>query len=137
MFLREKSERRDCGIWTTNENKIRYASDAREELSTDSVSFLEDMVCKNPFLDPDKRIKITQKKFIEQMKRFKLVNPEIRNAGNIPKATVSGKVNDDGKINTSFNDDLYFVFTMGMSLLKSLYRREVKIIDYDRLFSRK
>jgi hypothetical protein len=102
----------DYGWWTDHPTKMRYAYSFRHHMLTESVFYSKNLVVTNPWLDPAKRHSTTLAKFEEQMKRYKLVQNELKNPLAIAKTSVSGKVDKEGKVSGTFNDDLMFAVTM-------------------------
>lgn len=74
------------------------------------------------------------RKFFDQMKRFRIVSETSENPGSMKKATVSGKVNKEGKISKNAHDDLAFVLSMATGVLDKIYMRIVDWFDYVRVW---
>jgi hypothetical protein len=112
--IRQKEDK-DPGWWTDRSLKVKYAYSARYHMVTGSVFYMKDMVCTNPFLeDPSARLPTVTKKFSEQASRYKFTYTKPTTPFAEKKVTVSGKVNEQGKIGDGFNDDLFFTFTMAI-----------------------
>lgn len=127
-------EEKDYGWWTDNAAKINYAYKTREIMATGGVRYMKNWVCTNPWLPPEDRRKITKTKFEEQMRRFRPVTTSVKDPHNIPRMTVSGKVDKDGKISGSFQDDLMMAFCMSIYLWHLIIMRQVLYLNYATIF---
>lgn len=127
-------ENKDYGWWTDNAAKINYAYKTREFMAMGAVRFMKDWVCTNPWIQPEERKKITKMKFEEQMKRFRPVTTNVKDPHSIPRMTISGKVDKDGKISGSFQDDLMMAFCMGIYIWHLIIMRQVMYLNYSLLF---
>lgn len=127
-------EEKDYGWWTDNNAKINYAYKTREFMAMGAVRYMKDWVCVNPWIKPEDRRKITKQKFEEQMKRFRPVTTSVKDPHMIPRMTVSGKVDKDGKISGAFQDDLMMAFCMGIYIWHMIIMRQVMYLNYSVLF---
>ena len=102
----------------------------------ESVQIMKDLVCSNPYIDgAENRYKIITSKFKEQLGRWRLVQRPSKNPGSVPKFSGSGKVDKDGKISSSFQDDVAMAFFMNIFLWEQLIERNIPTFDYARVFS--
>jgi hypothetical protein len=129
MSYREKEDR-NPGVFTTNNLKLDYATEIRDQLKMNSVFFMENFVCENPYMDKDKRRRETQKKLFDQLKRVRYVVKKNKTPFANENVAVSGKVNEKGNISDGYNDDLFFVFGMGLYWIKMFWREEMPGINY-------
>ncbi len=118
------------GIFTKNAIKMECAFAARDQIAQDSVAFLEDFVCENPFQKEETRRALAKDKFIKQMKGYRFVNVDSKTPFQNTRMTVSGKVNDQGKVTPGRNDDLFVTFTLINYWMSKFYRCELPGIDY-------
>ncbi len=131
----KQKEDKDYGWWTDRETKLRFAYNAQRQMVTGSVFMLADYVCTNPFVPALTRRSECTKKFINQMIRYKLTATTPTTAFATQKVTVSGKVNEQGKLSEGFNDDLFFTFTFVCDMVYKVLERVVPSIDYSLLFN--
>jgi len=95
----------------------------------------QNFICANPFSEnPETRAQEALVKFFDQLKRFRIVSEVSENPGSMKKATVSGKVNKEGKVSKSAHDDLAFVVSMATGVMDKLYLRAVDWFDYVRVW---
>jgi hypothetical protein len=134
----------DYGWWTTNEEKMRYAYQTRDALAGEAVLFVRDMVCFNPMaklslaassgaggeeMVRDEMYRLAVDKLFDQMARYH--EREIRglSAASVPRSVVSGKMDADGKLMRSMNDDLMFCLTFNIGIWKKIQQHLVPM-DY-------
>jgi hypothetical protein len=130
MCYKDKDVERP-GVWTSNELKIDYLVIARDSVITESVSFMENFVCENPFMDANVRRKKTKDKFFDQLKRVRYVTKKNKTPFAKNAVTVSGKVNELGNISDGFNDDLFITFGMCLYWMTIFYRGNMAGINYN------
>jgi hypothetical protein len=118
------------GWWTGNAEKLEYAYSARDQMVYGAVLMLKDMVCTNKAQKPNTRAKETKKKLIDQMTRYRLVVSTPGSPFNKETVTVTGKVDEKGKISQGFNDDLMFAFTMANKKLEDVLAKKIEGLDY-------
>jgi hypothetical protein len=133
MLIKQKEDK-DYGWWTAHDGKKEYAYTARYNIVTQNIALLQDYVCQNSWISPEKRRDECTKKFYTQMGRYRLVSSKPNTAFGTGKVTVSGKTNEQGKISDGFNDDLFFVFTWCCSMLDKLYHQTIPNLNYGELF---
>lgn len=129
VSCREKNES-NPGIFTKNAIKVECAYNARDSIAFDAVSILDDLVCENPFQKEHSRRNEIRQKFIQQMKGYRIINAENKSPFETKKVTVSGKVNDQGKLAPGRNDDLFCTFTLINFWMTKFYRGELPGINY-------
>ena len=100
-----------------------------------SIVYMKDMICTNPFVDPSDRRKKTKAKFEEQLKRYKPVMTTPKDPQSTPKMTVSGKTDKEGRISGMFKDDLITNFALNMYLWDLLLTRKVQNFNYQMVFA--
>lgn len=83
-------EYKDYGWWTDNPTKVKMAYEARRCMAMNSVFYMKDFICTNPWDEPTKRREKVKRKFEEQMKRFKPVMSQPRDPHSTPRITISG-----------------------------------------------
>ncbi len=120
----------DYGWYTKPGNPLKYVQVASRYMMMDSVQFMKDLVCENPLMDPKNRRDVTVKKFKEQLYKLKPIQSKQMDPLTIPRVGVSGKVNNEGKVSSMFNDDLAMSFSMGMYLFDLFLERRIPGIDY-------
>lgn len=144
-------ELKDYGWWTDYSSKVKYAfkvsqlqinfklilKKARSLIALDNVFIMKDFICANPFVDEHTRRDVLDSKFREQVQRFRVVTTKPKEAHSIPRVTVSGKVDKDGKISGSHQDDLMMAFCMNLYVWEQLMERAVPNFDYQTVFGRK
>ena len=97
---------------------------------------MKDFICINPFINDEfERRKTIRSKFEEQLYRFRVVTTTPKQAHSIPKQTVSGKVDKEGKISGMFQDDLVMSFTMNLYIWEELIFRRVPNFPYQMVFN--
>jgi hypothetical protein len=131
----KEHENKDYGWWTSNNAKLKYAYSCRYALTMGSVFVMKDCVTVNPWIKgpPDKRI-FTYNKLVAQMKRYKPTYTTPTTAFSARKVTVSGKVDEHGKLSSGVNDDLFMTFTMACHFLDEFMYRRIPNLDYDLLY---
>lgn len=125
----------DYGWWTDNQGKINYGYKTRELMAMGSIRFMKDWICTNPWLSPQERKKITRSKFEEQLKRFRPVTTPVKDPQSIPRMTVSGKVDKDGKVSGTFRDDIMMAFCMNIYIWYLIMMRQVANFNYQLVFA--
>jgi len=124
----------DYGWWTDLQTKVQAAYKARHCMAMESVGYMKDFICTNPWLDPKTRRQITKAKFEEQLKRYKPVVTNPKDPHSTPKVTVSGKTNKEGKVSGTFNDDLMSTFCLNVYLMEMLLLRKIPNFNYQVVF---
>lgn len=130
----EKGQQNGAGVWTTPQSKMRYGMALKYQFVARSISVYKRFICVNPYVDPGKREKELMLKFIDQLKRFRIFYPISENPGSQKKATLSGKVNKEGKVSHNAHDDLAMTLAMACSMLDMLEMRQVDWFDYVRVW---
>lgn len=105
------------GFFTDSVLKNSFRTAARMMLSRDAVFYLDGCVCTNPFLhDKDRREKFLYAKATleEQLSRARVFSRRPTYDTSAPKVMWSGKVDDDGVIQTGYNDDLAVIMASGL-----------------------
>lgn len=99
-----------------------------------AVAYMKDWICVNRWLDPKTRKQITESKFREQIKRYKPVATAPKDPHSVPKVTVSGKTNKEGKVSGTFKDDIMSTFCLNMHLFDLLLLKKIPNFNYDIVF---
>lgn len=110
------------GIRTTEDTKAMYVDASIEYLSTSAVVYHRDMICVNPWLsnpDPAHRLKEAKKKLEFQLANFRKVY-RIPPSGGAPKVLYSGKIDAEGKVSASLQDDLAMAFLINAYAEKAI-----------------
>jgi hypothetical protein len=134
ILIRQKEDR-DYGWWTDRQGKLRYAYCARDAVVTGNACLMEDYICTNPWVPEATRRTLNLKKFYDQMGRYTLVTTKPTNPFAQNKVTVSGKVNEKGKMSETCNDDQFLLFTWGCDMVNRIMYREIPHINYSLIFS--
>lgn len=130
-------ETKDYGWWTDHALKLKAAYKLRKSMAEGSLVLMKDFVCSNPWIPAEKRREKTMNKFVEQIKRYKLVENERSTPHANTKVTVSGKVDKDGKISGTFKDDIITMLGINLHLWDKLILREIPTFDYASVFNQK
>lgn len=130
----------DYGWYTTHDQKIRYAYSLVGRLAEDSLVFSHRALCGQPeFLGTlattanEERWQSIKNKLYEQLSRYRVVQSAVHNALTIAKTTVSGKVDKEGRVSGSFNDDLVFALSMSTWLCSELLQRRLPNFPHDQV----
>lgn len=100
----------------------------------DSVRIMSDMICSNPFVpDENERRTTVLAKFKEQIERFRVIPTKKKQAHSKSIVTVSGKVDKEGRISGSLQDDLMMAFCMNVDIWEKLVKREIATFPYSRV----
>lgn len=125
----------DYGWYTTHDQKIQYAMALVACMSNEALVFSKQMRCATPtFLGtsvPEERLATIKQKLFEQMGRYRMVQSQSHNALFIPRSTVSGKVDKEGRVSGAFNDDLIFSLSMCIWLTRELLLNRIPHMPSD------
>lgn len=127
----------DVGWWTDYITKYKMAYSMRFHFSMPGgLQFADEMICCNPWLPEDTRLKTAKDKFLDQIKRYKIVISGISatNPTSNPRVSVSGKTNKEGRVSTSFADDLAFCISANLYLNDLLLTRQLPYFNYEEVF---
>lgn len=101
----------DYGWRTTRESKVIQAQTLKDLLEIGQPSFIEDFICPGCYDDVESDYSDNQKRGIflekldDQMKRYTKYVKETSDPLSNPKATMSGKIGEDGKKRQGLHDD--------------------------------
>lgn len=125
----------DVGWWTDAPVKTQMAYALQYVLNEDRLSYAEDMVCKNMWLDESDRLEKTKKKVMEQLPRYRITLTGLSetNPTATPRISVSGKVDKDGKLSKGFKDDLIVSLSGNIFFYRKLYEKSLPNLNYNEL----
>lgn len=127
-FIVTDKVRNISGYWTDRKMKVEYVVSGSNQMREDKISFLTDMVCRNPWLDADTRADMMIQKVLEQIPRFRLKDPPIGSNG-LPK--LSGKFDENGKEVKGAKDDMAFTMFMALYMLEGILKETIPGLDYN------
>jgi hypothetical protein len=129
----------DYGVYTTMQTKMQYALQMRACIQRGSIVFYNQFVTMDtpghiPQHVSELRLKV-MRKCEEQLRRYRLVatNMEGRDAHTQQRYTVNGCTDEDGKIQTTLNDDLAVVFSIGIYWMEMTRIKQVPNMSFDYL----
>lgn len=116
------------GWWTDRHMKTEYVISGAEQLREGKLAFLQDMVCKNPWMDPRTRAAVTREKLLEQIPRFRLRDPTPGTSRSMP--IMSGKIDENGRQVKGMKDDMAFSLFMTLYMVDKILKESIPGFDY-------
>ena len=110
------------GIRTTEHTKGMYVDSSIEYLSTSAVVYHENAICVNPWStkpDPAYKLSEAKKKLEFQLANFRK-QYKIPPSGGAPKVQYSGKIDAEGRVSASLQDDLAMAFLINTYAEKAI-----------------
>ena len=134
VSVRQKKDR-DFGWWTTNEIKMSYASSAQAALGTRSVRFMEGWACGSlhhtvAHLPKDTVRERMKTELLIQLNNVRVFNKEGTTPLTTKKTTISGKVDETGKVREGQNDDMFIVLGMAPFFMRMHMNRALPNFNY-------
>lgn len=137
VSVRERADR-DYGWWTSNTTKIGYATAAREALVVHNVRFAQEWaVCAT---HPQRRHvpaeRLRREAKVElgvQLHNVRAFTKQNSNPTSTARATVSGKLDDAGRVRADQNDDLFITLGMACFFLSLFEQRRLPNFDFSRI----
>jgi hypothetical protein len=134
-FICQKDPK-DIGWWTTAEVKYKMAYAMRSVFQSTAIYYADEMICANPWLDETNRLQITKKKFEDQLPKYKIViaGLSMNNPISTPRVSISGKTTKEGKVSSSFTDDIAFCISANLFFINMLNMRTIPNFNYEEIF---
>jgi hypothetical protein len=124
----------EVGIWTDTQMKLSYAFAMRYTVNSWGIFLMEDLVCRNPYLEEEDRREKTLAKLEDQLRRYKLHPLKSKSPVGRQQVAVSGKVDKEGKVSSNFQDDLATGLGMALGFWQKVLVREFDWIPYAKIF---